>query len=296
MSIRRNFILGDEWSYFKIYTGYKTADLILTEAVKPLLETLFYDKIIDKWFFIRYSDPDFHLRLRFKLYDTSLLGELVLRINRAIKPYIENRLVAKFQTDTYARELERYGENTIEYAETIFYYDSNMTIHFLDMIEGDEGERIRWLFAIKAVDELLNDFKYSENQKLELLNRLQFGFGSEFGMNKNLKIQIDRKFRNERISITNMLLESKDTNDLDFKTLFKLIHNRSLRNKKIVENITKMKYDNQLILEIDDLLSSYIHMMLNRIFKSKQRFNELIIYSLLYRFYKSEIARKKSRK
>ncbi len=296
MSIKRNFILGDEWCYFKIYTGYKTADLILTEAVKPLLETLFYDKIIDKWFFIRYSDPDFHLRLRFKLNDTSLLGELVLRINKVIKPYIENRLIVKFQTDTYTRELERYGENTIEYAETIFYYDSNMTVHFLDMIEGDKGERIRWLFAIKAVDELLNDFKYSENQKFELLNRLQFGFGSEFGMNKNLKVQIDRKFRNERISITNILLENKDTDDLDFKTLFKLIHNRSLSNAKIVESITKMKNNNQLILEIDDLLSSYIHMMLNRIFKSKQRFNELIIYSLLYRFYKSEIARKKSRK
>jgi len=193
---KRNFILGDEWIYFKIYTGYKTADLVLTDAINPLVKELLEEKIIDKWFFLRYSDPDFHLRIRFRLADLSQLGKLIFMMNSIVKPFLVNMQISKFQTDTYSRELERYGSNTISYSETLFFYDSEMTTNMLDLIEGDEGEKVRWHFAIKIVDSFLIDFNYSENEKLELLDRLQNGFGSEFGMNKNLKVQIDRKFRN----------------------------------------------------------------------------------------------------
>ena len=34
-----------------------------------------------------------------------------------------------------------------------------MTTNMLDLIEGDEGEIVRWHFALKVVDSFLNDFK-----------------------------------------------------------------------------------------------------------------------------------------
>ncbi|OQY05888.1 MAG: hypothetical protein B6I20_00340 [Bacteroidetes bacterium 4572_117] len=73
----RTIVLGNEWVYFKIYTGYKTADLVLTDAINPLAKELLEEEIIDKWFFIRYSDPDFNLRLRYRLTDLSQLGKLI---------------------------------------------------------------------------------------------------------------------------------------------------------------------------------------------------------------------------
>lgn len=293
--IKRNFILGDEWVYFKIYSGYKTADLVLTDAINPLVKELLEEKIIDKWFFIRYSDPDFHLRIRFRLTDLSQLGKLIFMMNSVVKPFLENMQVLKFQTDTYSRELERYGTNTVTYSEILFFYDSEMTTGMLDIIEGDEGEVVRWHFAIKIVDSFLNDFNFSENEKLELLDRLQNGFGSEFNMNKNLKIQIDRKFRNERKTIIG-ILNGNETINSDYAPLNNLIKRRSKKNKGIIEKINTIKSKNQLEIDLNDLISSYIHMMLNRIFKSNPRLNEMLIYSFLYRFYKSEIARKKSMK
>ena len=50
--MKRKFIIGDEWIYFKIYTGLKTADKILIETISPLVQHLFENKRIDKFFFI----------------------------------------------------------------------------------------------------------------------------------------------------------------------------------------------------------------------------------------------------
>jgi len=40
-------------------------------------------------------------------------------------------------------------------------------------------------------------------------------------------------------------------------------------------------------------MASYSHMMVNRLFKSKQRLHEMVLYDFLHRYYKSEIARQK---
>jgi len=55
MNKKRTFIIGDEWLYFKVYTGYKTADTLLTDTVFPLSQYLLKEKLIDHWFFIRYA-------------------------------------------------------------------------------------------------------------------------------------------------------------------------------------------------------------------------------------------------
>lgn len=36
--LKRTFFIGDEWLYYKVYCGVKTADIILAEVVKPLTE------------------------------------------------------------------------------------------------------------------------------------------------------------------------------------------------------------------------------------------------------------------
>jgi len=60
-NIKRTFIPGDEWLYIKLYTGYKTADTILTEILPEIISKLKDEQLIDKWFFIRYYDPHYHL-------------------------------------------------------------------------------------------------------------------------------------------------------------------------------------------------------------------------------------------
>lgn len=61
--IHRTFIPGSQWVYIKLYTGEKTADDLLIQVIAPVIKKVQKAQHIKKWFFIRYSDPDFHLRI-----------------------------------------------------------------------------------------------------------------------------------------------------------------------------------------------------------------------------------------
>lgn len=143
--IKRSFILGDEWIYYKIYVGVKTADFILMNNLKPLLEKLVANFDVNHWFFIRYSDPDFHLRLRLHVADKNKLVNIINYINVELKELIELEMVWKVQIDTYNRELERYGFSIIEQSELLFYHDSKMIIDALEIIENNDNPNLKWL-------------------------------------------------------------------------------------------------------------------------------------------------------
>lgn len=145
MATKRKFVPGSEWLYLKIYTGVKTADLILEEAVQPLVGYLQENNYISKWFFIRYHDPKPHLRVRFRLNNTNDYDKILNKINKSLKEYIESGEISNILIDTYNREIERYGGNTIEEAETLFYTNSEFA---LQCLHYDDEEKSLFLFFI----------------------------------------------------------------------------------------------------------------------------------------------------
>ena len=286
--LQRKFFTGDEWLFYKLYTGPKTADKIITGVIYPVVTKLLKDNLIDKWFFLRYGDPKYHIRFRVHIPDTRNIGFIINALNHSMKSPFQNQFIWNVQTDTYSREIERYGNNTMEIAESLFFYDSDMISRVLSILEGPTEELYRWLFSVKAIDQLLSDFKFQISEKHELLESLKNGFGREFGMNKSLKLQLDKKFRKERPHINQIM-----KGDQEFNSFYKLLAVKSENIKYLVEQILTFNEDNKLNSPLNDLMKSYIHMMCNRLFKSKQRLHELVIYDFMERYYKSEIAKAK---
>jgi len=280
-SIQLSFGVGSEWFDYKIYAGPKTSDMGLANIIKPVSEALLANNSIDKWFFIRYSDPKPHIRVRFHYTDPTQVAQIINTLYPAVEEYIKEDLIWKIQIDTYQREIERYGITTMEASETLFFYDSRMIVDFIDMVEGDEGEELRWLFSIRAIDVLLNDFGYSEDEKMKLMERLKIGFGSEFGMNKFLKKQLDKKYREEKEKINEFLVFERKGNP-DYAPILDALEQKSKDSKDLIDTI-KTKIDKQTM---DSLLGSYIHMLMNRLFRSKNRLHEMVLYDLLFRTYK----------
>ncbi|WP_452600536.1 thiopeptide-type bacteriocin biosynthesis protein [Pontimicrobium sp. MEBiC06410] len=291
-NVQSKYILGDHWIYYKIYLGPKTSDAILTEIIKPISEKFISNNIIDKWFFIRYNDPKYHLRLRLYCIEKENIGIVINEFHQQLKEYTNQGLIWKVQLDTYLRELSRYGSNTIELAENLFYYESKMVVDFIDMIEGEEGEELRWLFAMKAINSFLDSFLYSTEQKLELLNDLKIGYAIEFGKTKFLGKQLNDKYRIERDKIEDFI-SFKSNEKPDYEPIIEVLQENVNNTKEIVSAILKIKEENNLEPEINDLMASYIHMLMNRIFKSKNRLNEMVCYDFLSRFYNSKIAKEK---
>jgi len=280
-TMQRSFIVGSEWLYYKIYTGPKTSDMVLTDIIKPAVAHLLENNSIDKWFFIRYNDPKHHIRVRFHYNKPEDVAEIINALYKPLREYTDEDLIWKIQLDTYQREIERYGKKTMEESETLFFLDSTMILDFLDMIDGDEGEELRWLFGVRAIDQKLQDFGYSEDDKMALLERLKIGFGKEFGMNKGLKKQLDKKFKNEHDKMKDFLSLERAT-AADYTPIIDVLTQKSERSEEVVKDILS-RIDKP---ELDDLMGSYIHMLMNRLFRSKNRLHEMVIYDLLFRTYK----------
>jgi hypothetical protein len=130
---QRNFEPYSNWVYVKIYTGNKTADKILSNQIWKICNELIKQKVIKKWFFIRYADPKNHIRLRFNLTDSNSFNELNNTLNKNFSNLVKSGLIWKIQTDTYQRELERYGNDSIEISEDFFYINSQITLEILKL-------------------------------------------------------------------------------------------------------------------------------------------------------------------
>jgi thiopeptide-type bacteriocin biosynthesis protein len=285
---KRTFIIGDEWLYFKVYTGYKTADTLLTDTIFPLSQYFLNEQWIAHWFFIRYSDPQFHLRIRFHVTNNENIVQVIYHFNKTIQDYVSQDLVWKIQTDTYQREIERYGIETMELSEKLFYLSSEMICKTIAMNTVKQDENLRWQLGLKMIDALLNDFDYTLQEKRDLLNTLQENFGKEFGINTDFRRQFGQKYRTEKQRIEKILDKNSEQED-EYVDLFKPIIENSEASKSIIEEIIRSKKQ-------EDLLSSYIHMTLNRLFRTQQRTHELILYDYLFRYYNSLIERENAEK
>nr|WP_297919092.1 thiopeptide-type bacteriocin biosynthesis protein [uncultured Allomuricauda sp.] len=289
---QRSFFIGSEWLYYKLYMGPKMCDSVLTEVILPMVQVFKSKKWISQWFFIRYADPKQHLRIRFQLTEKSALGKIVEEVHQALAPFVERDLIWNIQLDTYHREMERYGTNTMELSETVFYCDSEAVIAFLDLIEGDEGEQLRWLYGLRAVDLLLSVFEYGIDEKLKFMENLKIGFGKEFNMSRPLKKQLDDRFRKERQTIENFMGFTKEE-EPEYVPILEVLQQSSSALKPVARKILEMDRKDMLQITKNGLLGSYVHMLMNRLFKSKNRLNEMVCYDFLYRYYKSSIAKQK---
>ena len=286
--IQRNFSVGSEWLYFKFYVGTKSADTVLTQAIKPLIKQLLNENLIDKWFFIRYADPEKHLRFRVHLIDLSAIGDVFLQVKNSIQSFENEGIIWKISVDSYQREIERYGADVMELTETIFYEDSKAIIAMINQTWGEEREVIRWQWCLKLIDCYLSDFGFSVSEKKNLMEKMKTSFANEFKINKNLKMQLDQRFRDNRKSIERILDNSLNETH-DYASLFEFINDKTENTKSTIQQIKNLKLEDDLT----KYLSDTIHMTVNRTIGDNQRTHELVMYDFLFRYYQAEMSRKK---
>ena len=285
---RREFAVGSEWLYCKLYTGAVAGEHILKESIAPLALELQKKGLVEKWFFIRYADPKRHLRIRFfHSTDKKFWKEIIDTINSALAGYEGPGLIEKVQYDTYERELARYGHEKIALSETLFFHDSEAIVHFLGLLEGEESETLRWLMALRNIDMLLSDFGFPLEKKHELLQLLKNDFIKEFNVDKPGLSQLDQLYRTESKRIQRFLDERYD-DDNGIMPLVSVFRERSERNKSIIEKLLKNDAA-QRSINLLYLADSHVHMTLNRMLVSDHRKQEMVLYYLLTRYYESRL-------
>ncbi|MDR1120912.1 MAG: thiopeptide-type bacteriocin biosynthesis protein [Dysgonamonadaceae bacterium] len=289
----RTFMPGSEWLYFKIYTGAKTADRILKDSLYPFVTKLLGDRIIDRWFYIRYADPDFHVRFRLHLTETRNFNSVFNGFYDTFHNLIENDLAWNIQCDTYQRELERYGMNTIDLVEYIFYIDSELSINLLEHLDADNTEEHRWLISLMLIDSYFSVFSFDMDLRKELMNQMAEGYKNEFGIkHHNMKQQLDTKYRTYKETIWSVM-DNGNVSDSIYGRYHELIQKYRQVIFSTVQEILRIEKEGKSQVKSDALLTGIIHMTMNRWFRSKNRLHELLIYDFMSRYYNSRVAKEK---
>lgn len=278
--VRDNFIIGSEWIYYKLYCGEMTADIILRDYISELVKRLNEKKLIKKWFFVRFFDTHSHLRVRFQVADSKSPDKVINECYSIFKLLINEKKCWKVLTDTYTREMDRYGHDFIEYSENIFHQDSSIILKFLQESSATDNER--WLFAVLIVDRFLNDFELSTEEKKEISLLWKESFYEEYKIEHVNKKTIDQKYREYRGIILEMLGSNGQFNESAF---MEILDEKTQNTKSSISVIKSLKDKNVELYY--DIISSNIHMSLNRLFHTRPRAHELIIYDFLYRSYNS---------
>lgn len=275
--IQQSFLPGSDWLYFKLYGGKQGVERILTGELFEFISQLKDNNLIDKWFFVRYADPDNHLRLRFKLKDCKQVGQLLILGYSFFNNWMERKLIYKVSIDTYLREIERYLYSTINDVEELFYHDSDCTLSYLEIIDQN-SDKLRWMFALKAINCLLDDFSFDLDQKIDFLKGPRSYFKDEFKADKKLLQKINQKFKMHQEEINHYFR---------FDTISSsLLVIRSENNKPSIFSILNKYKNENPEKNIEHLLFDFSHMFVNRLFHFNPRFHEFVIYEILDNYYK----------
>jgi thiopeptide-type bacteriocin biosynthesis protein len=289
-SLTRRFAPGSEWLYVKLYTGPATADRLLRDLIRPFVKDVKRQRGVDRWFFIRLSDPEFHLRLRFHGQPDRLRDSVQPLLKDALAPLLADNRIWRAQFDTYEREVERYGGvEGIALTEQLFQIDSEAVLDLIDMLDpGDAGVDERWMLTVYGIDRLLVDFGIQLNTKHSILQEMRDSFAKEFGMDQTLLLQLNQKFRKERERLE-ALLNAPVKRDHPLAPGLAVLQARSRKLAAVVRKLRLSEDKGRLASSIRDLMPHYIHMHTNRLLRNAHRPQELVIYHLLTRLYESQL-------
>jgi thiopeptide-type bacteriocin biosynthesis protein len=245
---------------------------VLLESVAPLTQELLNGGAADRWFFIRYGDPDRHLRIRF-------------HGSPEIRPAVEAALSEQgwqLRMETYEREVERYGgAEGIEVAEEIFHADSDAVVELLSALEDQNH---RWRMALLGMDSLLTDLRLELEAKERIARRLRDAFGKEHRIDTRFREKLGQRFRDEREGLERFFDATRP----------EALRRRAERLTPLADRLQALEQDGRLTESVETLAESFLHMHANRLLRSAHRRQELVLYDFLARLYRAQLARREA--
>lgn len=289
-SRRAVFPPGKEWLFVKLYAGSGAIDPLLHRLVPSIFRSADY---VDRWFFIRYGDPEWHVRLRFHGPPQLLVSDLLPRISGPVEALMREGWMWRMTLDTYEPELERYGGvQGMELAEAFFHADSDFVLNLLGVAGGSIHSDDRWRLVFRSIADLLRDLGIPLAQRRLLFEKAMMSFGKEFPNLSEAKPVRARKLRAIRPVIDRIvaggsgLTEGDPEEDACFAR-------RTARIASLGERLRALFESNALSCDQGDYVMSLVHMAANRLLRWAHRPQEMLVYDFLAKAYESALARQK---
>ncbi len=287
---------GSEWLFAKLYSGPSGADTVLRQVVAPAVERSRRLRAVDEWFFVRYADPDWHVRLRMRGDPERLRAEVMPILFDQIQPLLAAGVLWRIQLDTYERELERYGGPAgTALSERIFHADSAAVMRVIQLVEGDLTADDRWRLALIGMDRLFTDLGLDVGDRLAVVRAARDAFASELRIDARLRRQLDDRFRRERVGLEQLMIDptAADAPPL-VAAAARFFEPRSRVVRSVAAELASLADAGELRVGWRELAGSHVHMHANRILGCSVRAQEFVLYDLLSRLYWAWIGRSRT--
>jgi lantibiotic biosynthesis protein len=292
-ALRRSFTPGSEWLYVKLYCGASATDALVRDRVGPLCAQLVADGVVDRWFFMRYGDPDLHVRVRLHGDPVALREQALPLIGELAEGLHERLLISHASLDTYEREVERYGgEAGMALCEDWFHADSEAAVAALGAGEGAEG---RWRTALVATDAALAAFGLDTVARLEAMRAARAHRAAVIAREasgepdtRSYAARYGERHRADREALELALHAARNGGD---PGAFAAYRDRAERFEAIAAALLDAHRDGVLTASPTEIALSLVHMRLNRLLRVGSLEPELRLYDALERLYASELAR-----
>jgi len=279
---------GGEWLYAKIYASPWGREQLLRQCLVPLVTRLLREQLADKWFFIRYADPDPHLRVRLHGDAATLWNSALPRIRTACETLCSEGLAWKIDIATYEPEIERYGgQDALSIAEDVFGADSECVLALI--VSGAvQDPHERWKCLIAGVDLIWKDAGFDEASRAALYARRSEQLVHSLGADPERLLATNRKFRASRLELDQLLFG--DSADGGARSI---LQRRSERLQPLLASLRQLAAQQRLTQPLSKIVAAHAHMYVNRLSLAASGTQELIVYEMLAKLLASRVARQR---
>jgi len=185
-----------------------TADRVLAGLVEPLVQQLTREGVLSGFFFIRYRDPDPHVRVRLlapeiahrDIVSTSEAARI--EFNRTNRGQVS---VSRLRLEPYRPEVERYGgSGGVRISERLFETSSRLVLNLLPALLRSNGDiELRLGHGVLSVSILLGSLlaQVSEDQVRRFLDEYE---------GRLLSLRVPPEARNEVVQRFDLMAGEQD--------------------------------------------------------------------------------------
>lgn len=288
MNIERRLIPSRQFIYFKLFTSELLADEIIIDIYNHLFNSILHQYVIKTFFFVRYSDPSFHLRVRFFLNNENDYTQFSKVIDKILKRLYKEKKIWKVQIDTYEREVERYKLLPISRVELFFFKESVFLIEILKIIKNnnEKNENELWKIIIWIMDMYLSSCGINIESKTAFSELMSDVYKKEFGFDYYNSKCLNTTYSTYKTIIHEILLSKENIEKMGIPIHLLTEFENTCR--EFFSSINK-----EDIIKTDSIdfqfMHSIIHMLVNRAFTHYNRLHEMLLYFFLWKFYKSQL-------
>lgn len=244
---------GSEWLFAKLYGPRSGEDDLITGPIAALAAGALACGMAQRWFFLRYADPEPHLRLRFGGDPQRLTRELLPELLDWGGGLVRDGGCSRLSLDTYEREVERYGgEEALAASEELFMADSIAVTELLRRSREGELAMDRVSLAVLTVDDLFAGLGLAPAERLAWCRRLV-----------RSRAEVGAEFRQRKVALRALLAgtgEAEAGGAID-----RLLAARREVGREVAVRLAEVARRGRLGQPLDSLYAAHAHLHCNRL-------------------------------